>query len=114
VDINEAGEIVVCLQGSPHRCGGQNGVISHFSAGSVDLEGIDAADEQSALILAESQVGRLREPDAVQWIDDTHFAIANRGDMDGGSRGWSIFNQRRSRFMQGIAFQRAIIEVGHY
>jgi hypothetical protein len=27
----------------------------------------------------ESQVGRLREPDAVQWIDDTHFAIANEG-----------------------------------
>jgi hypothetical protein len=93
----------------------KNGVIGHFSAGSVDLEGIDATDEQSALIFNESQVGRLREPDAVQWIDDTHFAIANEGDMDGGSRGWSIFNQDGDLIYEnGTAFERAIIEVGHY
>jgi hypothetical protein len=116
VDINEAGEIVVTLQENNHIVvANKNGVISHFSAGSVDLEGIDATDEQSALIFNESQVGRLREPDAVQWIDDTHFAIANEGDMDGGSRGWSIFNQDGDLvYENGIAFERAIIEVGHY
>jgi hypothetical protein len=116
VDINEAGEIVVTLQENNHIVvANKNGVISHFSAGNVDLEGIDATDEQSALIFNESQVGRLRELDAVQWIDDTHFAIANEGDMDGGSRGWSIFNQDGDLvYENGTAFERAIIEVGHY
>jgi hypothetical protein len=116
VDINEAGEIVVTLQENNHIVvADKNGVISHFSAGNVDLEGIDATDEQSALIFNESQVGRLREPDAVQWIDDTHFAIANEGDMNGGSRGWSIFNQDGDLvYENGTTFERAIIEVGHY
>lgn len=77
--------------------------------------GIDATDEQAALIFNESQDGRLREPDAVQWIDNTHFAIANEGDMDGGSRGWSIFNQDGDLvYENGTAFERAIIAVGHY
>lgn len=38
-------------------------------------------------------MGRKREPDAVKWIDDNHFATANEGDMDGGSRGWTIFHK---------------------
>ena len=50
-------------------------------------------DERGALLFAESQEGRLREPDGVQWIDTDHFAIANEGDMDGGARGWTIFNK---------------------
>ena len=59
-------------------------IVSHFSAGAVDLENIDATDERGALIFTENQEGRLREPDAVAWIDDTHFATANEGDYSGG------------------------------
>ena len=34
-----------------------------------------------------------REPDAVQWIDDERFVTANEGDLDGGSRGFTIFKK---------------------
>lgn len=116
VDINAAGEIVVTLQENNHIVmANKDGVISHFSAGAVDLTGIDATDEQAALIFTESQQGRLREPDAVQWIDNTHFAIANEGDMDGGSRSWSIFNKDGTLIYEnGTGFEHAIVEVGHY
>ncbi len=116
VDINAEGEIVVTLQENNHIVvATKDGVISHFSAGAVDLDGIDATDERAALIFDESQAGRVREPDAVQWIDDTHFAIANEGDMDGGSRGWTIFNQDGTEvYENGTGFEHAIVEVGHY
>lgn len=116
VDINAEGEIVVTLQENNHIVVANiDGIISHFSAGAVDLEGIDATDERAALIFNESQPGRVREPDAVQWIDDTHFAIANEGDMDGGSRGWSIFSQDGDLIYEnGTRFEHAIVEVGHY
>lgn len=116
VDINAEGEIVVTLQENNHIVvATKEGVISHFSAGSVDLENIDATDERAALIFDESQPNRLREPDAVQWIDNDHFAIANEGDMDGGSRGWTIFNQDGTEIYEnGTGFEYAIVEVGHY
>ena len=116
VDINAAGEIVVTLQENNHIIvANKDGVINHFSAGAVDLEGIDVTDERAALVFNESQMGRLREPDAVQWIDDTHFAIANEGDMDGGSRSWSIFHQDGTLIYEnGTGFEHAIVEIGHY
>lgn len=116
VDINAEGEIVVTLQENNHIViANKSGVINHFSAGSVDLENIDATDERGALIFTESQPGRLREPDAVQWIDNTHFAIANEGDMDGGSRGWTIFKKDGTEvYENGIGFEHAIVEAGHY
>ncbi|CUH60938.1 esterase-like activity of phytase family protein [Thalassobacter stenotrophicus] len=116
VDINAEGEIVVTLQENNHIVvATKDGVLSHFSAGAVDLENIDATDERAALIFNESQPGRLREPDAVQWIDDTHFAIANEGDMDGGTRGWSIFSQDGTLvYENGTSFEHSIVEVGHY
>ncbi len=117
VDVNGAGEIVVTLQENNHlvvldRSGE---VLSHFSAGAVDLEGIDATDERGALIFNESQQGRKREPDSVQWIDDEHFAIANEGDMDGGSRGFTVFSKDGTTvYESGTDFEKAVIQVGHY
>ncbi|WP_375688482.1 esterase-like activity of phytase family protein [Pseudooceanicola sp. LIPI14-2-Ac024] len=117
VDINSLGEIVVTLQENNHIAvvSPQGEVIAHFSAGAVDLEGIDATDERGALVFTESQPGRLREPDAVKWIDDTHFATANEGDMDGGSRGWTIFAKDGTVvYDSGTDFERALIQIGHY
>ena len=116
VDINAEGEIVVTLQENNHIVvANKDGVIAHFSAGAMDLENIDGTDERAALIFDESQPGRLREPDAVQWIDNDHFAIANEGDMDGGSRGWTIFHQDGTEvYENGTGFEYAIIEAGHY
>ncbi|MCL6285868.1 esterase-like activity of phytase family protein [Ruegeria sp. 2012CJ41-6] len=117
VDINSLGETVITLQENNHIAvvNSQGKVISHFSAGSVDLEGIDATDERGSLIFDESQKGRLREPDAVKWIDDSHFATANEGDYEGGSRGWTIFAKDGAEiYDSGSAFEHAIIQVGHY
>ncbi|MDP5219784.1 esterase-like activity of phytase family protein [Ruegeria sp. 2205SS24-7] len=117
VDINGLGETVVTLQENNHIAvvNSQGDVISHFSAGAVDLNGIDATDERGALIFNESQTGRLREPDAVKWIDDQHFATANEGDYQGGSRGWTIFAKDGTVvFDSGTDFEHAIVQVGHY
>ncbi len=64
VDVNAAGEIAVTLQENNHvaildRTGK---VLSHFSAGAVDLDGIDLT-EDGALDFSESAAGVLREPD---------------------------------------------------
>ncbi|MDE0588853.1 esterase-like activity of phytase family protein [Halocynthiibacter sp. C4] len=117
VSINALGETVVTLQENNHLVvvDRDGEVISHFSAGSVDLENIDATDERGALIFTESQKGRLREPDAVAWIDETHFATANEGDYQGGSRGWTIFSKDGSEIYEsGASFEHAIVQIGHY
>lgn len=117
VDINALGETVVTMQENNHIVvlNRDGSVASHFSAGSVDLEGIDATDERAALIFTESQPGRLREPDGIQWIDDMHVAMANEGDMDGGSRGWTIMSKTGELvYESGAAFEHAVVQVGHY
>ncbi len=117
VTINTLGETVVTLQENNHIVvlNRDGSVLSHFSAGSVDLEGIDATDERGALIFTESQQNRKREPDAIKWIDDTHVATANEGDYEGGSRGWTIFNKNGDVvYENGTGFEQAIIQIGHY
>ncbi|NIZ13986.1 esterase-like activity of phytase family protein [Phaeobacter sp. HF9A] len=117
VSINSLGETVVTLQENNHLAvvSRDGEILNHFSAGTVDLEGIDATDERGALIFTESQQGRKREPDAVTWINDDMFAIANEGDYEGGSRGWSIFNKDGTLvYDSGVDFEHAVIQIGHY
>ena len=115
VSINGEGEIVVTLQENNHivviSAAGE--VLNHFSAGEVTLDGIDT-EEEGALVFDQSLTWP-REPDAIAWIDDTHFAMANEGDMDGGTRGWTIMSQDGEVIYEsGTSFERAIIEIGHY
>ncbi|WP_298559120.1 esterase-like activity of phytase family protein [uncultured Aliiroseovarius sp.] len=117
VDINAEGEIVVTMQENNHIAvvSKDGKLLSHFSAGAVDLEGIDATDERGALIFTESQQGRKREPDAVKWLDNNHFATANEGDYEGGSRGWTIFHQDGTVvYESGVSFEHAVVQIGHY
>lgn len=117
VDINELGEVVLTLQENNHIVvvSKEGEVLSHFTAGAVDLEGIDTTDERGALVFDQSQPGRLREPDGVQWIDTDHFAIANEGDMDGGARGMTIFHKDGTLVWEsGASLEHAIVQIGHY
>ncbi|MEC7763204.1 MAG: esterase-like activity of phytase family protein [Pseudomonadota bacterium] len=117
VDINSLGETVVTLQENNHMVvvARDGTILSHFSAGTVDLEGIDATDERGALLFTESQMGRKREPDAVKWLDDDHFATANEGDYEGGSRSWTIFAKDGSVvYESGTSFEHALVQIGHY
>lgn len=116
VDINGLGETVVTMQENNHLVvvARDGTILSHFSAGAVDLEGIDT-EEEGALVFDQSQTARVREPDTVKWIDDNHFLIANEGDMDGGSRGWTIFSKTGDvMYEDGTALERAMIQIGHY
>ncbi len=116
VDINAAGEIVVTLQENNHIVviGADGAVQSHFSAGAVTLEGVDLA-EDGRLDFTGTQADRKREPDGVAWIDDDHFATANEGDYEGGSRGFTIFRKDGTVVHEsGAAYERAIVALGHY
>lgn len=117
VDVNGLGEIAVTLQENNAIVviDADGKVMNHFSAGAVDLINIDATDERAALLFTETQMGRLREPDGLQWIDNDHFAIANEGDMDGGSRGFTIFHKDGAVvYESGTSLEQAIIQAGHY
>jgi len=116
VDINEAGEIVVTLQENNHivLVGADGAVASHFSAGAVDLTGIDTKKDGRMDFTADV-AGVLREPDAVKWIDADHFVVANEGDYEGGSRSFTIFKRDGSVvFESGSSLERAIAVMGHY
>ena len=115
VDINEAGEIVVTLQENNHIAvvDSTGKVLSHFSAGSVVLDHVDT-EEEGAITFA-GQQERKREPDAVKWLDNDRFVIANEGDYEGGSRGFTIFNKDGTElFESGMSFEYAVAAAGHY
>lgn len=115
VSINAENEVVVTMQENNHIVvlSSAGEVLSHFSAGEVTLEGIDTIEE-GALVFDQT-ITVPREPDSITWIDNTHFATANEGDMDGGSRGWTIFNQDGDVvYESGVSFEHAIVSLGHY
>ncbi len=117
IEFNDAGEIVVSMQENNHIAiidSDTGEVTNHFSAGSVDLAGIDVADD-GKLTFTESQDGRLREPDAVHWIDDERLVSSNEGDYNGGSRSFSIFDTSGEvLFDSGAALDHMSVQLGHY
>eukprot|EP00551_Chaetoceros_affinis_P013694 CAMPEP_0203687668 /NCGR_PEP_ID=MMETSP0091-20130426/637_1 /ASSEMBLY_ACC=CAM_ASM_001089 /TAXON_ID=426623 /ORGANISM="Chaetoceros affinis, Strain CCMP159" /LENGTH=746 /DNA_ID=CAMNT_0050557067 /DNA_START=49 /DNA_END=2289 /DNA_ORIENTATION=- len=66
-------------------------VLSSFTAGTVDLSNIDT-EEEGVIDQTSSLSAVPREPDGVTWISTKYFATADEGDMDGGSRGFTIFD----------------------
>lgn len=121
VDINEKNQAVVTLQENNHVVVVDlrtRAIVSHFSAGAVDLTAIDTVRAGSGLpntiALGNSQAGRLREPDAVTWVG-RRIATANEGDYDGGSRGFTIFNLDGSVFYDsGNELEHLAVRAGHY
>ena len=116
VSVNAAGEIAVTMQENNHIViiGADGAVASHFSAGTVDLAGIDTKRDGRLNFTGEKK-GVAREPDGIKWIDNDHVMFANEGDYEGGSRSWSIFKKDGTLvYEDGPAFERAIVEIGHY
>jgi hypothetical protein len=121
VDINVKNQAVVTLQENNHLVVvdlHHRTVVSHFSAGAVDLDQIDAVRAgtgvPNTIALVDAQPGRLREPDAVAWVGD-RIATANEGDYDGGSRGFTLFNLDGSVFYDsGNDFEHLAVRFGHY
>lgn len=121
VDINRKNQAVVTLQENNHIVVvdlRRRSIVTHFSAGAVDLTQIDTVRAGSGvpntIALVNSQPGRLREPDAVTWVGD-RIATANEGDYDGGSRGFTLFNLDGTVFYDsGNQFEHLGVRVGHY
>ena len=82
-------------------------VKTHFSAGSVDLTGIDTKRDGALKFSGESK-GVLREPDAVKWLDDNRLLVANEGDYQGGSRGFTIFDKTGKLLYESGASSNAL------
>ncbi len=117
VDINGRNEVVLSLQENNHLviadlASGK--VTGNFSAGTVDLSGIDTGKD-GVISLTGKMEGVPREPDAVGWVDDERFVTANEGDLDGGSRGFTIFRKDGTvDYDSGTSFEYKVVRLGHY
>lgn len=89
-------------------------VVSQFSAGTVDLEAVDA-ERNKIVAVTGSLEGLRREPDAIAWVGNDRIATANEGDYEGGSRGFSIFDTDGNVvFDSGSAIEHLGMSIGHY
>lgn len=116
LSFNDAGEIVVSLQENNAFVviGADGKVAGHFSAGTVDLAGVDTK-KNGRLDFTGAVEGVAREPDGVKWIDNDHFVAANEGDWKGGSRGFTIWNKDGTVvYESGASLEMAIAAIGHY
>ncbi|WP_306214229.1 esterase-like activity of phytase family protein [Actinoplanes sp. RD1] len=116
VSINARDEAVVTLQENNHIAVvnlAAKKVVSHFSAGTVTVDGVDTLDDDK--IELTGSITARREPDGVTWISDELFATANEGDYEGGSRGWTVFDRRgRVVWDAGNSLERIAVQHGLY
>ena len=77
---------------------------------------VDLTDNRPALIKpVEVKNAQLREPDGVSWINKDYFSTANEGDLNGGSRGFTVFNtQGEVVWDSGSELDDLAIRFGHY
>ena len=94
-------------------------VLRHFSAGQVDLEGVDV-EENDRIQPVGVLKGKRREPDAIAWVGPL-VATANEGDYEdadgetGGSRGFTLFDYTGQVWHDaGVSLEHAFIRAGHY
>ncbi len=117
VNINGLDEVAVTLQENNEIVivDGKTGTVTgHFSAGSADVSGIDTRDD-GQLDFTGGKEGVLREPDAIKWLDNERFVVANEGDWNGGSRGFTIFSKDGTvLFDSGNALDSDAARLGHY
>jgi hypothetical protein len=119
VDINTDNIAVVTLQENNHIVLVDletASITANFSAGTVDLELIDTDEEDAALITLSNSIDQIpREPDGVSWINTQYFATADEGDLNGGSRGFTIFNtQGDVTYSSGNKLDHMAVRFGHY
>jgi hypothetical protein len=94
---------------------GKTGTVTGgFSAGASDVVGVDTSDD-GKIELVDTQDGRLREPDSVKWLGTERLVVANEGDLDGGSRGITVFGRDGAvQWDSGNALDANAASLGHY
>lgn len=122
VDINDENLAVVSLQENNHIVIidlARGKVVGDFDAGAVTLRGVDAT-EDGVISLTETLTDVVREPDAVAWVPGPgksrdRIGTANEGDLFGGSRGFSLFQQNGATvFDAGTSYEELAVRHGHY
>jgi hypothetical protein len=117
VAFNDADEVAVTLQENNWIAivDAKTGTVTGgFSAGSAGVEGVDTKNN-GIIDFSASKDEVPREPDAVKWLDNERLVVANEGDLDGGSRGFTIFNRDGSvAFDSGNALDVQAALLGHY
>lgn len=117
VSFNGKDQIALTLQENNHIVildGRSGDVVSHFSAGTVDLDKVDTKRD-GKLSFTGSLKGVAREPDAVKWLDDDRLVVANEGDWKGGSRSFTIFDTSGKVLYEAAAsLEHAAAAIGHY
>lgn len=89
-------------------------IIGNYTAGTVDLDNIDV-EEDNVIDQSASLTAVPREPDAVTWIGSDYFATADEGDLDGGSRGFTIFSKDGTVvYTSGSEMEWWTARIGHY
>jgi hypothetical protein len=117
VAINENNVAVVTMQENNHIVLvdlAAGSVINHWSAGVVDLDAVDGV-ENELIELADTLLQVPREPDGVTWLSNDLLATADEGDLDGGSRGFTIYDTNGTVvFTSGNAVEHLVARLGHY
>ena len=89
-------------------------VTRSFSAGSVDLTNIDT-EEEGIIDQTSSLTAVPREPDGTVFLNSYYFATADEGDLNGGSRGFTVFDILGNvAYSSGSEMDQIAATVGHY
>jgi hypothetical protein len=89
-------------------------VLTHFSVGATSLDRIDV-EENRVIELTGAIPSIKREPDAIAWLGDWRLVTANEGDLEGGTRGFSIFAANgHVLFDSGNDVEHLGVKHGHY
>jgi len=117
VAFNDADEIAVTLQENDWIAiiDAKTGTVTGgFSAGETGVSGVDTKNDGN-IDFSDDKKAVPREPDAVKWLDNDRLVVANEGDWNGGSRGFTIFNRDGSiAFDSGNALDVQAATLGHY
>jgi hypothetical protein len=80
----------------------------------MDLEGIDT-EEEGIIDQTSSLTSVPREPDGVVFIGKNHFVTADEGDMNGGSRGFTVWDVCGNVvYSSGNFMDQYAASIGHY
>jgi hypothetical protein len=89
-------------------------VTGGFEAGETGVSGVDTKNDGKIDFTADKDAVP-REPDAIKWLDNERLVVANEGDWNGGSRGFTIFNRDGTvQFDSGNALDVMAAQLGHY
>ncbi|ETW92839.1 MAG: hypothetical protein ETSY1_41895, partial [Candidatus Entotheonella factor] len=89
-------------------------IVNDWNAGTADLMNIDVVENE--LIELDGMLTEVpREADAIVWVASDRLATADEGDLDGGSRSFTIYDpEGEDRFSSGNTLEHRVVRLGHY